>query len=91
LVPLIDAVEANLGRMSREVSADNGYCSEINLAALEERDIDGYVATGRARDAAAGKAKAKAGDAAEPAEYQCTLMPRRLRTHGRLRAADDRC
>jgi hypothetical protein len=47
LVPLIDAVEANLGRKPREVSADNGYCSEINLAALEERDIDGYVATGR--------------------------------------------
>jgi hypothetical protein len=68
LVPLIDAVEANLGRKPREVSADNGYHSEINLAALEERDIDGYVGTGRARDAAAGKAKAKAGDAAEPAE-----------------------
>jgi transposase len=65
LVPLIDAVEANLGRKPREVSADAGYCSESNLAALEERDIDGYVATGRARDAAAGKAKAKAADAAE--------------------------
>jgi Transposase DDE domain len=62
LVPLIDAVEANLGRKPREVSADNGYCSESNLAALEVRDIDGYVATGRARDAAADKAKAKAGE-----------------------------
>jgi hypothetical protein len=69
LVPLIDAIEANLGRKPRELSADNGYCSEHNLAALDERDIDGYVATGRARDAAAGKgkAKAKAADATEPA------------------------
>jgi transposase len=67
LVPLIDAVEANLGRKPREVSADNGYCSEDNLAALEERDIDGYVATGRARDAAAGTGKAKA-KAAEPGQ-----------------------
>ena len=70
LVPLIDAVEANLGRKPREVSADNGYCSEGNLAALEERGIDGYVAAGRARDAVAGKgnAKAKVVDVAEPAE-----------------------
>ena len=76
LTPLVDAVEANLGRKPREVSADNGYCSEHNLAALEERDIDGYVATGRARDAVAGKGKdkskdkgkAKAADIAEPAE-----------------------
>ena len=68
LVPLIDAVEANLGRKPREVSADNGYCSDGNLAALEERGIDGYLATGRARDAAAGKAQAKAADAGEQAE-----------------------
>jgi len=70
LVPLIDAVEANVGRKPREVSADNGYCSEANLAALEERDIDGYVATGRARDAAAGegKANAKSADTAESTE-----------------------
>lgn len=67
LVPLVDAIEANLGRKPREVSADNGYCSESNLAALEERGIEGYVATGRARDAAAGKGKAKAADAANPA------------------------
>jgi transposase len=65
LVPLVDAVEANLGRKPSEVSADAGYCSDANLAALEERGIDGYVATGRARDAAAGKGKAKATQAEE--------------------------
>jgi hypothetical protein len=39
------------------VSADAGYCSEPNLEALECRHIDGYVATGRAKDAVAGAAK----------------------------------
>ena len=51
LVPMTDAVEANLGRKPEQLSADNGYCSEVNLEALDVRGIDGYVATGRARDA----------------------------------------
>ena len=34
LVPLVDAVRANLGRKPREISADAGYCSEGNLLAL---------------------------------------------------------
>jgi hypothetical protein len=38
------------------LSADAGYCSEANLAALESRGIDAYIATGRARDAVGGKA-----------------------------------
>jgi transposase len=54
LVPMTDAVETNLGRKPEQLSADAGYCSEANLEALETRDIDGYVATGRARDAVAG-------------------------------------
>ncbi len=60
LVPLTDAIEANLGHKPAQLSADAGYCSEVNLAALEARNIDGYVATGRARDAVAGTAKDKA-------------------------------
>lgn len=55
LVPMIDATKSNLGRYPAQASADNGYCSEANLAALEERSIDGYVAAGRARDAVTGK------------------------------------
>ena len=51
LVPMTDAVETNLGRKPVQVSADAGYCSESNLEALEERGIDAYVATGRAKDA----------------------------------------
>ena len=49
LVPLVDAVRANLGRKSREISADAGYCSEDNLLALATRKIHAYVATGRAK------------------------------------------
>jgi transposase len=57
LVAMIDAVKSNLGRHPDQASADAGYCSEANLAALESRGIDGYVATGRARDAVAGNGK----------------------------------
>ena len=46
---MLDQVQANCGQQAEEVSADAGYCSEPNLAALEERGIRGYVATGRQR------------------------------------------
>ena len=49
LVPLIDAAKDNLGRQPKEASADAGYCSEANLAALAERKIAAYLATGRAK------------------------------------------
>ena len=67
---MADAVQANLGRKPAEASADSGYCSEGNLAGLEERKIDAYVATGRARDAVAGAAQEEAAptDAAAASE-----------------------
>jgi len=70
LVPMTDAIETNLGRKPEQLSADAGYCSEANLKALESRNIDGYVATGRARDAVAGtvKGEAAAAPAPEPAD-----------------------
>src|SRR5271168_2025070 len=49
LVPLVDAVRANLGRKPREISADAGYCGEDNLLALATRKIHAHVATGRAK------------------------------------------
>jgi len=57
LVPMLDQTEANLeaiGVPSPErgtfaFTADAGYCSEKNLAELEARGIDAYVATGRER------------------------------------------
>jgi transposase len=57
VVPLVDAVEAHAGARPREISADAGFCSEANLAAMAERRIKTYVATGRARDPAGGEAK----------------------------------
>jgi transposase len=55
LVPLIDDIKANLGRTPKEASADAGYCSEANLAALAERRIGAYLATGRAKHPADAK------------------------------------
>ena len=49
LVALIDGIRANLGRRPEEASADAGYCSEANLAALRKRRIAAYIATGRAK------------------------------------------
>ena len=49
LVPLIDGIEANLGRKPKEASADSGYLSEANLQSLADRGIAGYVAMGRAQ------------------------------------------
>jgi transposase len=49
LVPLVDGIAKNLGRKPAQASADSGYLSEANLAALADREIDGYVATGRAK------------------------------------------
>lgn len=68
LLGMADAVEANLGRKPAEASADSGYCSEANLAGLEEREIDAYVATGRARDAVAGAAPEAPKDEAAAAD-----------------------
>jgi transposase len=55
LVPLMDGIEDALGRKPREASADAGYCSEANLAALAKRGISAYLATGRAKHPAEGR------------------------------------
>ncbi|CAL4866923.1 IS1182 family transposase ISMdi6 [Asticcacaulis sp. MM231] len=47
LVPMVDAVIANTGKAPDELSADAGYCSEANIAAMENRKIDAFIATGR--------------------------------------------
>lgn len=49
LVVLIDGIKGNLGRRPQEASADAGYCSEANLAALRKRRVTAYIATGRAK------------------------------------------
>jgi uncharacterized coiled-coil protein SlyX len=77
VVPMIAEVQANSGRVPKELSADSGYCSESNLAELARRGIRGYVATGRQKHgtaAATGKA-ARAGS-------RVREMSRRLKQGG---------
>lgn len=45
MIPLLKQIRTNLGRQAKEVSADSGYCSALNLKALQKRHIRGYVAT----------------------------------------------
>jgi transposase len=49
LAPLVAQIKENTGRQARELSADSGYCSEENLKELNQRHIEGYIATGRQR------------------------------------------
>jgi hypothetical protein len=51
----VDAIEANLGHKPCQASADSGYLSEANLAALDQRNIEAYIATGRAKHPAESK------------------------------------
>jgi len=45
MVPLLIQIRRNLKRQAKEVSADSGYCSELNLKALSRHHIRGYVST----------------------------------------------
>ncbi len=60
IVPMAAAIERNLGRAPKELSADSGYCSEANLAELERLGIRGYVATGRQKHGAKSATRAGA-------------------------------
>jgi len=73
LIPLMDQIEANLGRTPGEASADGGYCSEENLTDMARRGVRGYVAVGRASKPDGGKAMGP----------QTRAMRRRLRQGGR--------
>jgi transposase len=45
MVPLLNQIRKNLGRQTREVSADSAYGATLNLKRLRQRRIRGYVAT----------------------------------------------
>jgi transposase len=47
LLPQVTAIGRTLRQRPKQVLADAGYCSDENLHALERRDIDAYIATGR--------------------------------------------
>ena len=78
LIPMVDAVEANTGAKPAQLSADSGYCSEENLAALETRRITGFVATGRQKH---GEAAADGGEARKKGP-KVEAMRERLREGG---------
>ncbi len=47
MLPRLDEVKAAYGESPERVLADAGYCNELDLASLEERGVDAYVALGR--------------------------------------------
>jgi len=47
LIPMLEQVEANMGRKPGAVSADAGYWSEANVTDQSVKEVDLYVATGR--------------------------------------------
>lgn len=51
LIPLVDQIATNLGRHTREVSADTGFATEGNLAAMAARQVRPYLSPGRIRHA----------------------------------------
>jgi IS5 family transposase len=42
--PLLGQIRQNLGRQTKEMSADSAYCCERNMERLQKRHIRGYVA-----------------------------------------------
>jgi hypothetical protein len=52
LAVLVEQITTNLAAAPEQVSADAGYCSEDNLAALETGKIDARIATGRQKHGA---------------------------------------
>lgn len=75
---LVDQVEANTGRRPRRLLADAGYQSDDNLAHLETKGIDGYVAVRRDRHAAQPPAAPRGRPPKAPSRRE--RMARKLRT-----------
>jgi transposase len=85
MLSMVDQIEANVGKRPDQLSADAGYCSEANLAGLEERKINCFVATGRqkhgtaAPDAGCAKAGTRRAAMAQKLADQGHNSPYRLR------------
>ena len=45
-IPTLDTLDPELGKPAA-VALDNGYFSEANIRALQEREVEAYIATGR--------------------------------------------
>jgi IS5 family transposase len=77
LVELVDQTIENVGEAPQQVSADAGYSSESNLEALEQRGIEGYVASGRQKHGTASPTKS-----APPKAPRIKAMADKLRAQG---------
>ena len=60
LALIADAIEANLGKKPTQLSADAGYCSDANLAAMGQREIDAISCQGGPSTQGKEKAAARA-------------------------------
>jgi transposase len=78
LVRLVEQITTNLAAAPEQVSADAGYCSEDNLAALESRNIDAHIATGRQKHGATAPEARPA-----PPHSRAAAMAAKLRAAGR--------
>lgn len=78
LAPMIQAIRANTGRNPAQFSADAGYCSDANLAALDKQKINAFIATGRQRH---GQPAADGGAPSPPAS-RVEKMRAKLRKDG---------
>ena len=47
LLPMVEQVIANTGKVPKQVSADNGYLSEDQVTSVEEMGVEAFVAPGR--------------------------------------------
>jgi transposase len=77
LVELVEQITTHLQAAPEQISADAGYCSEDNLAALDARKIDTHIATGRQKHGTA----APAARPAKP-DSRVAAMAEKLRTAG---------
>ena len=77
--PLLDGIARNTGATPKEVSADNGYCSEANLELATAKTIAPYIATGRQKH---GKTTA-AGERPRGKDSLVAAMRRKLQRGGR--------
>ena len=47
LLPMLERIQANTGRLPDALIADAGYCSAANLEACEEKELNAYISTSR--------------------------------------------
>jgi transposase len=78
VTPMAAQIETNTRRTPKEMSADNGYCSEDNLEELERLGIRSYIATGRQKHGTASATK----KGAERSDTRVRRMSRRLKQGG---------